>query len=623
MEHLPDETLVADALAGRREAFDCLVGRYHARVFATAASMVPDLDLAQDVAQEALVAAYLGLAKLSEPKRFGAWLRGIARNTARRAVRELARIRGLSAQLVLPTEPAELTLLPHDCAERAESALLVRAALSNVGERGREVLALHYLGGQSYAEIASFLGVTEVAVQGRLQRARREIRKELAMRNEMPSEPLPPDLTAQVRAVLDDVAAHAEQERGAVARLAQMGLPAVEPLCRAVGHATPSVRRVAAHALCRIGHPSALRPILRLLYTRNPWGFPWLVSLVASGKILSIPGVREELLAIAAGQREHEERWWAIAALSHATGDDEAYACLLDVFRGPLPESQHALVALCKLRPESSAELLIEALDRPEPRLRWQAAWCAGRDQVLLPIQSCLRAFGDGVDWWGRIWAGRLVLLHGAEGERALRSIMEDGPEDQRATAALALAPTRDPAAFRVLTEALASPGRVVQWARRVSDALAQWFPGECVAWVESRAGGADCGPEVAWALAREAPPQAEELGARWLAHGTPTMRAAAVRLLAKLRGPGFLPELRRTVREGKPRKAACEAFGQMLSLRDAAAPLAVEMLASEHWTERKAAVGLLRRWGKLDASAAARAACDPHVAVRSAARTG
>ena len=52
-----------------------------------------------------------------------------------------------------------------------------------------------------------------------------------------------------------------------------------------------------------------------------------------------------------------------------------------------------------------------------------------------------------------------------------------------------------------------------------------------------------------------------------------------------------------------------------------AACVLVEEMLDSEHWTERRAAVCLLRRWGKLSATQKERAEQDTHVAVRHGAR--
>jgi len=92
------------------------------------------------------------------------------------------------------------------------------------------------------------------------------------------------------------------------------------------------------------------------------------------------------------------------------------------------------------------------------------------------------------------------------------------------------------------------------------------------------------------------------------------------MRILARQRGPKFLPELRHCLRDGGPGKVAKEAFWQMLRMGEAAMPTVDEMLASENWTERKAALCLLRRWGKLTPAQQARGKADPHVAVRHAA---
>ena len=98
---------------------------------------------------------------------------------------------------------------------------------------------------------------------------------------------------------------------------------------------------------------------------------------------------------------------------------------------------------------------------------------------------------------------------------------------------------------------------------------------------------------------------------------GTPAVRGAAVRALARLRGEAFLPELRLCLREGRPRKVAQEAFWAMFRLGAAAEPTVRDMLGSAQWTERKAAACLLRRWGKLAPEKEARAEQDEHVAVR------
>jgi hypothetical protein len=106
---------------------------------------------------------------------------------------------------------------------------------------------------------------------------------------------------------------------------------------------------------------------------------------------------------------------------------------------------------------------------------------------------------------------------------------------------------------------------------------------------------------------------------------GPPQVRKAALRILARQRKSDFLPRLRKCLGSGRPRQGevAREAFWEMLRLREEALPMTLEMLESSDWLERKAAVGLLRRWGKLTEEQRLKAQGDEHVAVREAALVG
>lgn len=78
-----DAELVAAAAEGERLAFSALIARHGARARGVARLLLRDADGAEDVEQEAVLAAYLGLSRLREPARFGAWLAAIAANLAR------------------------------------------------------------------------------------------------------------------------------------------------------------------------------------------------------------------------------------------------------------------------------------------------------------------------------------------------------------------------------------------------------------------------------------------------------------------------------------------------------------------------------------------------------------
>src|SRR5262245_31242915 len=82
-----DDALVARTLAGEREAFGPLLLRYYPSVLRLCQRLLGPSPASQDVAQEAALQAFLGLARLDAPDRFGAWLHAIAANLARMELR--------------------------------------------------------------------------------------------------------------------------------------------------------------------------------------------------------------------------------------------------------------------------------------------------------------------------------------------------------------------------------------------------------------------------------------------------------------------------------------------------------------------------------------------------------
>ena len=334
MEERTDAELVAEALAGHREAFACLVRRYQDYAYGTAIGMLPDFDLARDVVQEAFLAAYRNLRKLREPARFPGWLRGIVRHMAHRALREMERVRMLANELGRVAEPFATAPWPDRSAEDREQREIVRGALARLSAKNREAVSLYYVDGLSYTDIASFLRVTETTVRGRLQRGRAELRKELTMvARAFKEEQLPDDFSAEVKRLLDAAAELGEEHTKALRRLAEIGGPAVDPLCEALGDPRVRVRMAAARALCTIGDARALRPLLRILYAYAE-DMRTGDAILRSGKALAIPGLREELLRIVR-QGSEGEKDWAVQALAHVTGDDEVFDCLCRVFRDP------------------------------------------------------------------------------------------------------------------------------------------------------------------------------------------------------------------------------------------------------------------------------------------------
>src|ERR671930_94620 len=80
-------TLVSAAQAGDLDAFGQVVERFQRMAYAVAYAMLGDAHLAEDVAQEAFIEAYICLPKLREPAAFPGWFRRIVFKRGDRLIR--------------------------------------------------------------------------------------------------------------------------------------------------------------------------------------------------------------------------------------------------------------------------------------------------------------------------------------------------------------------------------------------------------------------------------------------------------------------------------------------------------------------------------------------------------
>jgi uncharacterized protein len=161
-----DSELVAAVRAGDRAAFGVLLDRHERAVRTVVRRLLGEND-AEDVAQEAFLQAYLGLGRLRDPARFGAWLCAIAVNLAKMRLRE--------RRVLLP-----LADVPdrNGSADVVEIAELVASALEALPRQEREAVLLSYAGLTS-PEVAALVGERPGTVRVRLHRARGRLRARL------------------------------------------------------------------------------------------------------------------------------------------------------------------------------------------------------------------------------------------------------------------------------------------------------------------------------------------------------------------------------------------------------------------------------------------------------------
>jgi RNA polymerase sigma-70 factor (ECF subfamily) len=132
----------------------------------------------EDVFQQVALAAVKNSWSSDRSSEAGPWLHRVAVVCSARYRRSQGR--GQRALEKHSTVAGETEPDPFASLVRAESVELTVLALASISPADREVLTLKYSEGWSYREIASRLGITEKAVENRLDRARRRMRRILA-----------------------------------------------------------------------------------------------------------------------------------------------------------------------------------------------------------------------------------------------------------------------------------------------------------------------------------------------------------------------------------------------------------------------------------------------------------
>lgn len=186
-----DDELVRSVLAGDRERFGELVGRYQTRLVNYLYRIVRSLDDAHDLAQEVFIRVYQALDRYDSQYRFSTWLFRVAQNAAIDVLRKRrVQLVPISRREDSSGEPAPDFDLPSDdptplaILEGTERASEVRKAIDALPWEYRELILLRHYGELAYEEIADLKGMPLGTVKNKLFRARQMLKQHLA-----PAEP--------------------------------------------------------------------------------------------------------------------------------------------------------------------------------------------------------------------------------------------------------------------------------------------------------------------------------------------------------------------------------------------------------------------------------------------------
>jgi RNA polymerase sigma-70 factor, ECF subfamily len=175
-----DQADVSRVLAGDTGAFEAIVRRWQGPLVNLAYRFCRDRGRAEDLAQEAFLRAYRGLAGWRGEGAFSTWLFALATNVYRS---ELERIPVRSVPLDEVAAPRDGRAFDGGFEERERDRLLRRAVLA-LPAKYRDAITLFYFHEQDVGAAASSLGLPEGTLKARLSRGRDMLRAKLGRRAE-------------------------------------------------------------------------------------------------------------------------------------------------------------------------------------------------------------------------------------------------------------------------------------------------------------------------------------------------------------------------------------------------------------------------------------------------------
>lgn len=173
-----EQMLIHRCKNGDLNAFEILITEYDKKIYNIAYGLVGNPEDAKDIAQDALIKAFINIKKFREESTFSTWIYRIVINTGKDFLRR-GRV-NLSHSLEDSDYKIELkdeSPGPLETLENREKKDEIRHALMQLKEEYRSVILLKDIQGLSYQEIAEILEIQLGTVKSRISRGRYLLRK--------------------------------------------------------------------------------------------------------------------------------------------------------------------------------------------------------------------------------------------------------------------------------------------------------------------------------------------------------------------------------------------------------------------------------------------------------------
>lgn len=182
MEH--DLSIVKQAIAGQKEAFEQLLVLEEEKLYYTALSYVGQKEDALDAIQEAACKAYLTVHQLKNPAFFSTWLFRILIHECYRLLKK--------GKKTIPYEERELLERLHDQEQVIGNPIDLAEAIQQLNHSQQMALLLFYYHDLPIKEISDMMKKPENTIKTYLHRGKKQLKRQLersAMFNEKVSDP--------------------------------------------------------------------------------------------------------------------------------------------------------------------------------------------------------------------------------------------------------------------------------------------------------------------------------------------------------------------------------------------------------------------------------------------------
>src|SRR4051812_36239897 len=173
------EQLLARWRSGERAALDLLLAQIHPILYRWALANATDVDDAEDIAQQALVAAYRKIGQFRGESPLAVWLYRLTTRTAMQRRRTSARRKVLDVRANADVTRRVYETDPGGRVDRDRLTALVRECYDRLPPQQRAALSLVDLEGYTPAEAAELMELAPVTLRANLFKARASVRRRI------------------------------------------------------------------------------------------------------------------------------------------------------------------------------------------------------------------------------------------------------------------------------------------------------------------------------------------------------------------------------------------------------------------------------------------------------------